>query len=398
MAHNLRPVLARRGLVRALSVASSTPSSASLSSVNLLPRRLVSSTTFRLQQAAASSTSSPSSSSTSSEANKGGKHVFVEVKDGVAVVKFDAPGAKVNSLNEAVMDEMGPIFNQIESDSSIKSVVLISGKPSGFIAGADIKMLEKVKTAQDGENISKFGQDMMSRMEKSPKPIVAAIMGPCLGGGLEVALGCHYRIAINGMKTSLGLPEVMLGLLPGGGGTQRVSKLAGIPNALDMCLTGRMLNAKKAKKMGLVDLLVEPLGPGLAPADISTHKMLEEVAIMVAQQLADGRMKLPDRGPKNFQEKAMAWAMGFDQMKNYVFNTAKEKVMKQTNGLYPAPLKILDVIRAGADKGPSGGYKAEAQGFGELCVTPESKALISLFHGQTECKKNKFGDPAKKVQ
>ena len=92
------------------------------------------------------------------------------------------------------------------------------------------------------------------------------------------------------------------------------------------------------------------------------------------------------------------WALGFDKVKDYVFNMAKSKVMKQTNGLYPAPLKILEVIRAGVDKGPDGGYQAEREGFGELCVTPESKALITLFHGQTECKKNKFGKPARRTE
>lgn len=202
-----------------------------------------------------------------------------------------------------------------------------------------------------------------------------------------------------GMKTGLGLPEVMLGLLPGAGGTQRVPRLAGLPNALDMCLTGRTLNAKKAKKMGLVDMVVDPYGPGLAPADVTTHKQLEEVAVMVAKQLAEGSLKMPARGqPKNTQEKVMKWALGFDKVKDYVFDQAKSKVMKQTNGLYPAPLKILEVIRAGVDKSPEEGYKAEAEGFGDLCVTTESKALISLFHGQTECKKNKFGKPAKRTE
>ena len=200
------------------------------------------------------------------------------------------------------------------------------------------------------------------------------------------------------MKTSLGLPEVMLGLLPGSGGTQRVPKLAGLPNALDLCLTGRSLNAKKAKKMGLVDMLVQPLGPGLGPADQQTRDYLESVAVNIAGQLADGTIKMPERGPKTIQDKVMNWALGYDKVKEYVFGQAKSKVMKQTNGLYPAPLKILEVIRTGVDKGMEEGSKAEREGFGQLCVTPESKALISLFHGQTECKKNKFGKPAKRTE
>ena len=200
------------------------------------------------------------------------------------------------------------------------------------------------------------------------------------------------------MKTGLGVPEVMLGLLPGGGGTQRLPKLTGLPNTLDMALTGKTLKAKKAKSVGLVDMVVEALGPGLQPADLTTLNYLETVAKQIAKDLGNGTMKLPDRKPKNMMKKIEAYAMGLTQVKDYVFKTARGKVMKQTNGLYPAPLKILDVVREGVDNGSEKGYAAESKGFGELTVTNESKALIGLFHGQTECKKNKYGKPANPSQ
>merc|ERR1719273_478801 len=218
-------------------------------------------------------------------------------------------------------------------------------------------------------------------------------MGSCLGGGLEVAMACHYRIAMDGMKTNMGLPEVMLGALPGSGGTQRLPALTGIPNTLDMALTGKTLNTKKAKKVGLVDYVVDALGDGLEPANVTTRNYLENVAIGVAKQLGEGTMKLPQRGPKTRMDKLTATALGVGPIKDYVFNQAKGKVMKMTNGLYPAPLKILEAVRAGLDGGPDAGYKAEREKFGELVATSESKGLISLFHGQTECKKNKFGKP-----
>ena len=135
-------------------------------------------------------------------------------------------------------------------------------------------------------------------------------------------------------------------------------------------------------------------GPGTSPAE-TTHKHLENIAIKTARQLGEGSMKLPNRGPKNFQAKATNAILGLGPVKDYVFKTARGKVMKQTNGLYPAPLKILDSIRAGLDGGPTKGYEAERTKFGELVATSESRGLISLFHGQTECKKNKFGPPAK---
>jgi len=324
-----------------------------------------------------------------------GKHVNYSVQDGVATIKFDSPDSKVNSLGIESSAELQEVFHKFVSDSSAKSAVLMSGKPGCFIAGADITMLANCKTAEEATELSKGCQDLLFEVEKSSKPVVAAIQGSCLGGGLEVAMACHYRIAVDGLKTSMGLPEVMLGVLPGGGGTQRLPALTGTLNTLDMALTGKTVNAKKAKKLGLVDAVVDPLGPGQAPPDVTTHQYLLNIATNTAKQLGDGTMKLPKRGvPKNFTEKATKAAFGVTQVKDYVFKQAKGKVMKQTNGLYPAPLKILEVIREGLDKGPEAGYKAEREKFGELVATTESKGLISLFHGQTECKKNKFGKPA----
>jgi len=322
-----------------------------------------------------------------------GTHVNYSVQDGVGVLKFDSPGSKVNSLGEETSAELQEAFHKFINDPSAKSAVLMSGKPGCFIAGADINMLANCKTAEEATALSKGCQDLLFEVEKCKKPVVAAIQGSCLGGGLEVAMACHYRIAVDGMKTGMGVPEVLLGVLPGGGGTQRLPALTGIPNTLDMALTGKTLNAKKAKKVGLVDAVVDSLGPGTQPADVNTHKYLEQIAINTAKQLGEGTMKLPNRGPKNFSKKAEKAAFGVGPVKDYVFNMAKGKVMKQTNGLYPAPLKILEAVRAGLDGGPAAGYKAEREKFGELVATSESKGLISLFHGQTECKKNKFGKP-----
>jgi enoyl-CoA hydratase/long-chain 3-hydroxyacyl-CoA dehydrogenase len=159
--------------------------------------------------------------------------------------------------------------------------VLISGKTSSFIAGADIKMISDCKTKEEIYNLSKMGQKIFDQMEKSKKPIVSAIMGPCLGGGLEVTLASQYRIAVNDNKTVERLPEVKLGYLPGSGGTQRLPRLIALPDALDMALTGKMVKAKKAKSLGIVDLLVEPLGPGITSPDARTLQYLEEVLFLI---------------------------------------------------------------------------------------------------------------------
>lgn len=195
----------------------------------------------------------------------------------------------------------------------------------------------------------------------------------------------------------VGLPEVMLGLLPGAGGTQRLPQLTSVPNVLDMVLTGKTVKADKAKKFGIVDLLVDPLGPGLAPPEVRTRQYLEEVAVGIAKQLASGKLK-PDRAKKGLVDKILGFALQYDWVKDKIFSKARQQVMKMSGGLYPAPLRILDVVRTGLDKGQRAGYEAEAVAFGELAMTPQSKGLIGLFRGQTECKKNRFGQPQHEVK
>lgn len=220
------------------------------------------------------------------------KHLHTKVVDGVLVVTLDSPGVKVNSLGDAVSQEFEQVLKELETNAQVNSAILISAKPGCFVAGADIGMLEKCETAADATSISQGAQWMFDRIERSRKPIVAAINGVCLGGGLELALACHYRIATKDKKTKLGLPEVMLGLLPGGGGTVRLPKLTGIPTALDMELTGKQLPAERAKRAGIVDLVVSPLGPGLAPADQMTIEYLEKVAVQVANDIVSGKIKV----------------------------------------------------------------------------------------------------------
>jgi len=331
------------------------------------------------------------------EATPFGKHTKTKiVNNEVCVITLDTPGAKVNSLSKEVMEELAQVVESVQRNPSVKAGVLISGKPGCFIAGADIGMLEQCKTYDEVLTISREGQRILRRVEESSKPIVAAIMGSCLGGGLEVALACHYRVAVKDRKTALGLPEVMLGLLPGGGGTQRLPRLTGIPSALDLELTGKTVKADKARKLKIVDQLVDPLGPGLGRPDERTMEYLEEVAVQSAQALANGSLKVERK--KGLMDQIMSTAFKIDFIKDMVFKKAKDQVLRLTGGLYPAPLKILEVIRVGVDKGIEAGYDAESKGFAELAMTPQSKGLMGLFRGQTECKKNRFGVPKTEIK
>uniref|UniRef100_A0A0K0F5C5 Trifunctional enzyme subunit alpha, mitochondrial n=1 Tax=Strongyloides venezuelensis TaxID=75913 RepID=A0A0K0F5C5_STRVS len=317
--------------------------------------------------------------------------VTYTVKDDIAVVKMDLPGEKQNVLNESLTSGFNKVFDEINKNDSIKGVVIMSGKTGSFVAGADITMLEKAGSASAVERLSREGQAQFARIEEFKKPIVAAIMGPCMGGGLELALACHYRIAVNNKSTTMALPEVMLGLMPGAGGTQRLPKLISLTNAMDMMLTGKNIKPVKAKKIGLVDMIVEPLGVGVEPAEIGTHKYLEKVAVGVAKNIADGSLKVERVRP--FPERVQNYFLSRRPLiDSVVMRMATDKIMKQTLGNYPAPLKILNTIRTGLVEGSEAGYDAEAKNFGELSETGASKALIGLFHGSTDAKKNKYGE------
>lgn len=324
------------------------------------------------------------------------KHFKLKVVDNVGVITIDSPGVKVNSLNEEVLKEIESLLPKIQNDSQIQAAVIISGKPGVFIAGADVNMLETWNDADEGMQNCLRGHKLLQDIEDSKKPFISAIQGSCFGLGAELALATHYRIGVKDKKTSIALPEIMLGLLPGCGGTQRLPRLLSLPNAMDLILTGKALRADKAKKMGVLDLLVDPLGPGLDTPEANTAKYLETVAIGVAKDLASG--KLVPKREKSLTDKILAYALQFNFVKDQVFSKAKKQVMKQTQGLYPAPLKALEVLRISLDKGETVGFKEEARAFGELAITPQCKGLISLFKGQTQCKKNRFGKPNKEVK
>ncbi|HRN95467.1 MAG TPA: enoyl-CoA hydratase-related protein, partial [Chitinophagales bacterium] len=178
----------------------------------------------------------------------------VEKRQGVAIVWLDEENSPINKISLEAMGAFDSIFKQLENDNEVKACVLIS-KKKDFIAGADIEMFGKVKKKGDFEPFTRKGHKALNDLAASKKPVVAAINGACLGAGTEIALACHARIASDSRKTHLALPEIMLGLLPGGGGTQRLPRLIGIQRSLDMLLTGKKIYAAKALKLNLVDRL-----------------------------------------------------------------------------------------------------------------------------------------------
>ncbi|KAB5517095.1 hypothetical protein PHYPO_G00185490 [Pangasianodon hypophthalmus] len=323
-------------------------------------------------------------------------HVNYEIKDDVAVVRINDPTSKVNTLSKQLQAELTEVMREVWGNTAVKSAVLISTKPGCFIAGADINMIKACMSTEEVTSLSQEGQKMFEQIEKSPIPVVAAINGSCLGGGLEFAIACQYRVATKSKKTVLGTPEVMLGLLPGAGGTQRLPKMVGLPAAFDMMLTGRNIRADKAKKMGLVHQVIDPLGPGLKSPEEGTIDYLEEVAVGVAKGLANKKVTVEKK--KGLMQKLQDSVMGMAFVRKQIYNTVTKKVMKQTKGLYPAPLKIIECVQTGIEKGSDAGYQKESENFGKLAMTSESSALIGLYQGQVACKKNNFGKPEREVK
>ena len=288
-------------------------------------------------------------------------------EDGIAILTMDVPGESMNTLKMEFAEQIGGMLDEIESNSQIKGVVIISGKKNSFVAGADISMLAACHTADDAETIAKGGQQMFQRIEDMQIPIVAAIHGPALGGGLELALACHARVCSDDSKTQMGLPEVQLGLLPGSGGTQRLPRLIGVQQAMKMMLTGAPVRAKQALKYGIVDDMV-PLS------------ILLDVAIEMA-----GKKKPNREAPKlNLMGKFLE-RTPFGR--NTMFSQARKQTLSKTKGNYPAPELIIDCIEAGISKGISHGMAVEARNFGQLVMTPESAQLRNIFFATTEMKK-----------
>ena len=304
----------------------------------------------------------------------------IEKLEGVAVVYLDQPKSPVNVLSADMLDGFKKLLDDLESDKDVKSVVIYSRKKDCWIAGADIKAFVAMESSEEAEVLSREGNKLLSRLSNLSKPVIAAINGATLGGGLEFALACHYRMASTDKKTVFGFPEVKLGLLPGGGGTQRSTRLVGLRNALDMLLTGKNVYPFKAKKIGLVDELIHKEG-------------LLQAAIKVAKDFGTkGKVRRKKR-KISLVDKVLNTGPG----RNFVLKKARETVTRKTRGNYPAPLKILDCVDIGLDNGLAAGLEAEAAGFAYLHGTDACKNLIGLFLAMQDNKNLKSTAKANQV-
>ncbi|EDV23122.1 uncharacterized protein TRIADDRAFT_58079 [Trichoplax adhaerens] len=318
--------------------------------------------------------------------------------DGVAILRMDCANSKYNLASLGLMTDIKQCFEELKENPQVKSIVLISSKVDNFISGADINTFLSINS-EELTQMCRNVQEVYNDIENMPKPVIAAIQGPCLGGGCELSLSCHYRIASTLDKTAIGLPEVQLGVLPAAGGTQRLPRLINLPNALDLLLTGKQLKAKQAKKLGVVDALVEKIGDGVVNSAQGTLDLLEKAAVEAAKNIANGTLKINREHPWTSMKGLTYNLTTFNPyVRNFVLNRARQTVMKKTKGLYPSPLRILDVVKTGLEKGKEEGMLQEAINFGEIGKGSVAESLIGLFFGQTKCKRNPIGEPSREVK
>ncbi len=307
---------------------------------------------------------------------------------------FDLQGEKVNKLDAGVLEEFGQLLPKLEElgkAGQIDALVLHSGKNKNFIAGADIKLIQGAKTPKDAQELSSRGHQFFNRWEDLPYPTIVAIDGSALGGGCEWSLASTAIVMSNSSSAQIGLPEVLLGIIPGLGGCVRMPQRVGIATALDLILTGKSLKGDRAFKVSLADACVQK------------DNFMENVHFWIKAQLPKLRAKAKDKTvqlgkpPKLGGMGGLGGKLleGMPMGRNLIFKKAKEGVMKKTFGHYPAPLEAIEVIqsigtRVGVHWNKITRQRAldrEAAGFGKVASTAVSKNLIGLFFITEELKK-----------
>ncbi|MCS7045952.1 MAG: 3-hydroxyacyl-CoA dehydrogenase NAD-binding domain-containing protein [Gemmataceae bacterium] len=287
--------------------------------------------------------------------------LYLTISDRCAVVTFDLPGSKANTLGQAVLADFEAVLSQLEQRSDLDGVVLQSGKPGMFIAGADLKELGAAGTDEaHNRRLVQRGLDIIARFERLPCPTIALIDGACLGGGLEVALGFDYRLCGSHPKTELGFPEVKVGLIPGWGGTQRLPRVVGPSLAAEMICSGEPIKPTRAREIGLIFDAVP------------SENLVEEARRLLTWARQSGDWHLARR------RKQQPIGLSEEQA-SFTFAVAKAQVLQKTKGQLPAPLAALEAIAQGCNLPLDEGLKIETNLFLPLVGSVISRNLIAVF-------------------
>lgn len=303
------------------------------------------------------------------------QHHSYKIENNFCTVFLHTEGKSTNVISSEFVSEFKNTLKHL-STLNLKGLMIVSLKPKQFIAGANIDELSSIRSISEGTEKSRLGQDMMNAIEKLPYPSVAVIDGITVGGGLELALACTYRVASDEPHVKLCLPEVKLGIIPGWGGTQRLPLVVGLIKALELITTGKMLSGMEAKKMGLVDEVCP-----------STH------LISVAKSFLEKKTKRVVKEPWIYKLLSSNKLL----RKHFIFSKARTAILKETKGFYPAPLADLEILERTYGDRSSQSDAFEAVKLGETIFSPESKSLVGIFLMTETIRKKTFSAPAAHV-
>lgn len=275
----------------------------------------------------------------------------------IATISLGSEDERAITLTPVRLESFRAALQEVKN-ARVTGLIIKSPSIDSFCVGADISLIQSVTDPEKGADLAAEGQGAYDMLEDLDCVTVAAIGGPCVGGGCEMVLACDYRIITDSKSSSIGLPETKLGILPGFGGTYRLPRVVGLPKALDIILGGKTLRSQQALKASLVDEVVTP-----------------EKLIPRAEQIARGENR-PKRRTLRFADRLLTKTM---LGRSFVKSQAHKALIKQTKGFYPAPERALDVTVSGLGRGRKRGLSIEARELGKLIVTPESKALVHLF-------------------
>ncbi len=298
-------------------------------------------------------------------------------EDGDLFAFIGNPAGRVNTLSARMLSELEEVLDRVQSETAPRSLVFLSANDNNFIAGADIHEFEQITEPAQSSAMLGRAHSIFDRISGLPFPVIAAINGPCLGGGFEFALACHFRIATDWPKTIIGLPEVTLGLFPGAGGTQRLPRLIGVHRALPLMLAGRTVDARRAKRLRMIDLVVFP----------------GNLADTAKRCVPYFMKRFPRQVPRPGILSLDGLLRAVPAARKLYFGMVRRRVEKETAGNYPAPMRLIDCVEAGFSGSISDGFRAEAKAFAPLVMSAQSKAMRSLFFMQTALKKKDFGAP-----
>jgi 3-hydroxyacyl-CoA dehydrogenase / enoyl-CoA hydratase / 3-hydroxybutyryl-CoA epimerase len=297
--------------------------------------------------------------------------------DGIALVRLDVAGRSVNVFNREVLTDLDAALDRVAADDAVRLLVLRSDKKSGFIAGADLQELAAVRGPDEAAALSALGQRLFDKLAGLRVPTVALIHGPCLGGGLEAALACDYRLVVDSPKTQLGLPEVELGLLPAWGGTQRLPRAVGLERALQVILGGRRVKAREARRWGLADALAT-----------TEEQLAAQLNSLIDRALREGKRVRKGLPLRTWRQ----WLLESNPLGRLLLFRGTERILrKRVPDDMPAPGEALSAVRVGLTEGMEAGLAAEREAVGRLATSAACRNLVGLFLRHEQARKAPAG-------